>query len=228
MNRRTLVFITLAVVLAAVFIRLGFWQLSRLSERRARNAGIAARMAATPMPFEMLRDTTSFRRAILFGTPDYSREVVYAGRSRDGSPGVYLLTPVRMSPDEPVAIVIRGWVYSPDAATVDLSRWRENRIQFSGYVSALPHQPSTLPVNRTVRSLDRKSLQGLFPYPIAPLYLVAQDSAGANAPVRLAAPRLDDGPHLSYAIQWFSFAAIALVGGFVVARRPQSGGDTQG
>jgi cytochrome oxidase assembly protein ShyY1 len=30
---------------------------------------------------------------------------------------------------------------------------------------------------------------------------------------------LDDGPHLSYAIQWFAFATIAVVGaGIVVAR----------
>ena len=34
---------------------------------------------------------------------------------------------------------------------------------------------------------------------------------------RLTIPALDEGPHLNYAIQWFGFAAVALVGaGFVV------------
>jgi cytochrome oxidase assembly protein ShyY1 len=28
----------------------------------------------------------------------------------------------------------------------------------------------------------------------------------------LELPAMDDGPHLSYAIQWFTFAAIALYG----------------
>ena len=36
---------------------------------------------------------------------------------------------------------------------------------------------------------------------------------------RLPPPALDEGPHLSYAIQWFSFAAIALIGGTAVAVR---------
>jgi surfeit locus 1 family protein len=32
-------------------------------------------------------------------------------------------------------------------------------------------------------------------------------------------PELDEGPHLSYAIQWFTFATIALVGYVVLSRR---------
>jgi cytochrome oxidase assembly protein ShyY1 len=51
---------------------------------------------------------------------------------------------------------------------------------------------------------------------------VSQDSAADTTPARLAVPALDDGPHLSYAIQWFSFATIALVGSYVVMRRAQS------
>ena len=39
---------------------------------------------------------------------------------------------------------------------------------------------------------------------------------------RLSPPVLDDGPHLSYAIQWFSFATIILVGSgaLMFKRRP--------
>jgi cytochrome oxidase assembly protein ShyY1 len=36
---------------------------------------------------------------------------------------------------------------------------------------------------------------------------------------RLTPPPLDEGPHLSYAIQWFAFAAIALIGAGAVAIR---------
>jgi cytochrome oxidase assembly protein ShyY1 len=32
-------------------------------------------------------------------------------------------------------------------------------------------------------------------------------------------PELSEGPHLSYAIQWFSFAVVALVGSAILVRR---------
>ena len=37
--------------------------------------------------------------------------------------------------------------------------------------------------------------------------------------MRREMPALDDGPHRGYAIQWFSFAAIAIVGALAVVRR---------
>ena len=95
MNRRTAVFVALAIVLAAVFVRLGFWQLDRLKQRRARNTIVASRIAGAPRPIDELRDTASYRRATLERPPDFANEIVLTGRSRQGSPGVYIFTPVR-------------------------------------------------------------------------------------------------------------------------------------
>jgi surfeit locus 1 family protein len=36
--------------------------------------------------------------------------------------------------------------------------------------------------------------------------------------VRVPAPALDEGPHMSYAIQWFAFATVAIVGGVAFVR----------
>jgi cytochrome oxidase assembly protein ShyY1 len=41
---------------------------------------------------------------------------------------------------------------------------------------------------------------------------------------RFALPVLDDGPHRSYAIQWFCFAIIALVGAGIVVRNDRRQG----
>ena len=53
-------------------------------------------------------------------------------------------------------------------------------------------------------------------------------TAGAlpRFPRRLDPPPFDDGPHLSYAIQWFAFAIIAIVFGGIFVR--QGGKDAQG
>ena len=230
MKRRVIVFVALALVLAPVFIRLGFWQLRRLEERRARNRALAARLAEPEVAFEQLRDTTSFRRATVAGTPDYEHEIILTGRSRNGSPGVYILTPLRRAGRDSAVVVIRGWVYAPDAASAELARWRERRSAFRGYVATLPATPPATPPSgggRKLRTLTAQGVRQLLPYPAAPQYVVSQDSASSDSvPARIPLPVLDDGPHLSYAIQWFSFAIIAIVGaGAVVLRAGRQGTD---
>jgi surfeit locus 1 family protein len=219
----------MAVVLAALFIRLGFWQIDRLGQRRARNAVIASKLAEAPVSVDRLHDTTSFLRATVAGTPDYANEFVLTGRSRQGSPGVYIVTPIRRTGNDTAVLVTRGWVYAPDAATVDVTPWREARGVFNGYSLPLPdtapsqHQRIT-GGGRKLRTLSRAGVRALVPYPVSARYLVSQDSAADSTPARVALPVLDDGPHLSYAIQWFSFAAIAIVGAGVVAHRARKAG----
>jgi surfeit locus 1 family protein len=227
-NRRTGVFVTLAVVLAALFVRLGFWQVDRLQQRRARNAVIASRLAEPSVPVERIRDSTAFLRATVAGIPDYTNEIVLTGKSRQGSPGVYIVTPVRRTANDTAVLVTRGWVYAPDAATVDLTRWHEARGVFSGYVLPLPAtaSPQQRANGRKLRTLTREGVRKLIPYPVVTRYLVSQDSAADTTPARLAPPALDDGPHLSYAIQWFSFAVIAIVGAGIVAYRARTAGST--
>lgn len=213
-------FIALAVVLAAIFVRLGFWQLDRLGQRRARNAEVASRLAEPVRAFEQERDTASFRRVTLAGVPDYDNEIVVTGRSRNGSPGVYILTPVRRPNSDTAVVVLRGWVYAPDAASVDLSRWRESRSDFHGYVLRLPiAKPSRIGAQRKLRAFSLAGVRGLLGYPASEKYLVSQDTASDRTPARLSMPALDNGPHLSYAVQWFAFAVIAIVGAAIVAFR---------
>ena len=60
------------------------------------------------------------------------------------------------------------------------------------------------------------------PYPILPAYVQLQTQQPAQAgprPAVLPEPVLDEGPHLSYAIQWFIFTTIAIVGYPLILRR---------
>jgi cytochrome oxidase assembly protein ShyY1 len=55
---------------------------------------------------------------------------------------------------------------------------------------------------------------------VAPYYLVSiGDSTSTTHPARREIVALDDGPHRSYAVQWFCFAAIAIGGAAAVVRR---------
>ena len=57
-------------------------------------------------------------------------------------------------------------------------------------------------------------------YPVADFYLRATDPGPAGPGLELP-PALvaDEGPHLSYALQWFSFAVISLLGAWIFLRK---------
>ena len=227
MSRRTILFCVLAFGAATLFVRLGFWQLSRLHERRAHNALIAAQRLDRPVAFTTLpRDTAAahYRAAFIEGRFDYGHELVLASRLRQGSPGVELLTPMFVAGSDTAVLVNRGWVYSPDAASVDLARWREgDSTRVAGYVETYPPDDGVTTSAfgpRVVRRASRSEIAAKVPYPVAPYYLiVTSDSAGRDHPARRAEPVLDEGPHRSYAIQWFSFALIAIGGAAAVVFR---------
>lgn len=224
-----MLFCTIAVAAAALFVRFGLWQVGRLRERQARNAVIAEQQRSTPIPLAALpRDTAAahYRPATVSGQFDYEHELVVTSRTRRGSPGVDLITPVRIAGTDTAVLVNRGWVYSPDGGTVDRARWREgDRARVTGYVEMYsPDAGATRTAvdPRIVRRVSRQEIAAKVPYPVAPYYLVSLgDSASAAAahPARREIPALDDGPHRSYAVQWFCFAAIALGGAAAVVWR---------
>lgn len=229
MPRRTLGFIIFALVLAAGCVRLGFWQLARLGERRARNAEISARLGASPATFaEATRDSAvaRYRRVQLTGTYDYRRELVLTSRARSGAPGVFVLTPVVVG-DGPPILVNRGWAYAADGMTVDLDQWHEgDSAVVEGFLEEfvpVPGMVSTPSQARGIRHLVRDSVEARIGGRVAPFVVVqrlgSEQRDSITHLVRLPAPLLDHGSHRSYAIQWFAFAAIALAGTAVVARR---------
>jgi surfeit locus 1 family protein len=221
------VFVLFAVVSAALFVRLGIWQLHRRGERRARNAVVADRMreAEGDASALALNDTAGirFRRLRVAGTPDYDHELILAARSHNGSPGVNLLTPVRLAGRDTAVLVNRGWVYAADGATIDEKHFRERDSVFVGYADVYPSPTGASYASnpRVLARLGADAAARAIPYPIALFYVVALgDSTGAaDRPARLTVPPLDEGPHASYAVQWFAFAAIALAGAAFVIKQ---------
>jgi surfeit locus 1 family protein len=228
---RNILFLACAVVMATLFTRFGFWQLARLDQRRERNALVIARLRASPIALALVpRDTAvaHFRRVILDGRYDYAHEVAWTNLSREGSPGVHLLTPLRRAGTDTAVLVDRGWVYAPDGMTIDRAHWQEpdsvsgiGRVQEVG--PAFPEPATRIGHPDEIRWLSPDSIARRAGYPIAPYFVALEGDtsvASMTTPSRSPPPALDEGPHMSYAIQWFSFAAIAIVGTVVAVFRP--------
>ncbi len=207
---------------------MGVWQLGKHSARKRSNASLAARRLSPVVELDALPSDTGaahFRRVHIKGSYDHSHEIVFTLRERNGSPGVNILTPLLRNGKDTVVLVNRGWVYSPDAVTVDLNPWREtDTVDGQGFVETFPTKgpfPKPNPARpSSFRRLERAQLQRVLPYPIANYYVVLTDSsASASAPPRVEPLPLDEGPYRNYAIQWFSFAAISIIGLVIFLRR---------
>jgi len=222
--------VVIASLLALLFLWLGFWQLSRLRVRQTANASLAARAVAPPSTISQLPTDTAgahYRRVSLAGTYDYPNEIVLTLRSRDGSPGVNIVTPARLAGTDTAVLVVRGWVYSPNGMSVDLTRWREGpQLNGHGFVETYPPPRQGANASPTqsnaYRWLDRATLEQRFHYPLKPYYVVLTSPPAdttKDTPPRLNVPPMDEGPHKSYALQWFSFAAISIIGTILFLRR---------
>jgi surfeit locus 1 family protein len=232
---------TLAVfVIAAICVRLGFWQLDRRARKLERNAAVAERLAD---PAVVLRtapaDTTGlpYRPAEVVGRFDNDRAIVLAGRSHAGAPGVHLLTPLRLGGG--AILVNRGWLPAPDAATADIGAVAlDGEVRVEGVLMPFPEirldREPEADFRRTWFRFDGDAIRAQYRYPVSPVYLLATSrpaptgAADPALPVVLEPPALDPGPHLSYAVQWFAFATIAVVGWAVVlARRSDEPSDPE-
>jgi surfeit locus 1 family protein len=243
-RRRTAKLVAAASVVTIVCIAAGIWQLARLQQKRDRNDAIRAGLAAAPLVVEGRfpggtdPDGLRYARARATGTYDVDHEVVLYGRTQDGQAGNHVVTPLVLA-DGSAIVVDRGWVpLAMDDPPVEAARPPSGTVSVLGVLlgseGGLPGEagPEGPPVT-TVARLDLAAIQAQVPYPIAPVSLVLQEQAPAAGALPRPAPlpELSEGPHLSYAIQWFCFAAIAVIGGTILVRRerrvPKEGGGVE-
>ncbi len=230
---RWIAFTVFAVVVIGVCVRLGFWQLERLEGRRYFNDRFRTGMAMPAVPVESLlasgEEPLSYRRATAEGRYDAAREVILYGRALDGRPGNHVLTPLVMA-DGRAVLVDRGWVpFDQDAPPVSAAAPPDGQVKVVGFLS--PNEPGGADDAEegtgergasTFTRVDLRRIGQQLPYDLLPWYLALQDQTPAQSgelPAVVPAPTLDEGPHLSYAFQWFAFASIAAIGYLILARR---------
>jgi surfeit locus 1 family protein len=215
------------LLVAAGFARLGVWQLGRLRERRATNVTVAAARAAPPVtlpPIPADPDALAEHRVVAHGRYDHAREIVVRGDVLQGVPGVRLVTPLLLGANGPALLVDRGFLPAPDAVSVDLQGSEEpGELTVQGIALPLPAGPGE-PVDHggrtTWRRLALAELRERLPYPVLPVFIKqSPDSTLPKFPRREELPPMDDGPHLSYAVQWFLFAGLAVAFAFLVVGR---------
>lgn len=213
-----------ALSLALLFVNLGLWQLRRLEDRRLENAVIAARMAEFPVPIGDLlmavgEDVVSlaYRPTTAVGEYRPEDEVLIRSQVLEGTAGYHVITPFHTVEGASV-LVNRGWVpLEMDRVPVPAAP-PLGRVEITGLIQPDAHRPGAPAGERPIfRRIDIRAIGGSN---VLPFYLLLQHSPDDRLPVPVAPPDVtSEGNHLSYAIQWFSFVVIGVVGYGLLLRR---------
>jgi surfeit locus 1 family protein len=207
-----------------VMIRLGIWQLDRLAERRAANAELVAALAADPLTLTgdpLPGDVADLqdRWATVSGEYDVAAQQIIRLQDWQGILGVNLVTPLRIEGSDTAVLVNRGWVPQTVYEAGELAQFDPTGPQTIRGQIALSQpfyrygdrstEQNGLPNERY--RIDIAEIQANLPYPVLPVYLLLaapEDSpALPDALPYLVESDIDlsEGPHLSYALQWFLF-----------------------
>lgn len=226
------IFTTLLVIAGVgVLIRLGFWQLDRLEWRQAFNARVTSQLSAetidlnVDLPVGELYDM-EYRDATVRGTYDFSQEILLRNQVWENRLGFHALTPLRIDGTEWVILVDRGWIPYEDGAPEMRGKYQvQPEVEVRGMIRRGQEKPDfggvpdpTLSPGQTrldawnVVNLTR--IQDQSGLKLLPVYILqAPDPAWTELPHRsLPEIEISEGSHLSYAIQWFTFAAILGLG----------------
>lgn len=166
-----------------------------------------------------------YRQVTVRGEYRSSEQVVWRNQVWENQPGYHLLTPLYLEGTSYAVIVDRGWIPLDQGAPTSWSQYTQSgevlvqgQVRLAQNRRVIGPQDPALQAGQTrldawnAVNLERISsqVQG----DLLPVFVTAApDSGQTGMPHRmLEQPDLSEGSHMSYAIQWFSFAAVLAIG----------------
>ncbi|KLU08403.1 MULTISPECIES: SURF1 family protein [Kocuria] len=224
-------FFALACAAAAVSVYLAGWQMDRNDHLVGENAKITRNYRAEPLTgneaaaqFAAHDPTLTWHPVELTGEYLAEDQVLVRNRPQDGRVGYEVLVPFRTQAGD-VVVLDRGWIPTGSAAN---GMPDEVPAPPTGQVSVTARlRPGEPAVDRgapegQIATIQLQELQERWDRPIgtaAYAEVFAEDPAPAVAPAPAPEPEIDSGPHLSYSLQWYAFAALFFVAYGYAARQ---------
>lgn len=239
-SRRWLLATVLVVFGVALCVRLGIWQLDRLEQRRAFNARVLAQidqpeleLAGPALDADLYN--MEYRPVAVTGEYDFSQQIALRNQVHLNRWGAHLVTPLVLE-DGRAVLVDRGWIPAEDFTGGTWDRYdRPGRVTVQGVVrrpqSAPDFGPRSDPTPapgqaplKTWTFVNVARLDAQMPYDLLPVYVQQAPGPDPAALPAGSAPDIEitEGPHLGYAVQWFTFAALLGIGYPFFVRRQQN------
>jgi cytochrome oxidase assembly protein ShyY1 len=230
----------LALVLAfsVACVMLSNWQFSRREEALSEMAQVAIYYDAVPTSIDSVAELNAFdeknqwRPVQMTGHYLVKNAVLVRNRPLNGQPGFLELVPFQLSDGRLIAIE-RGWIASDDKYQAPNSFPLPSSSEQTIIARLRPSEPSlersapegqlaTINIDALIKA------EGIKDRMFSKLYarISSESVPVANNPKSLAKPELDEGNHLSYALQWIMFSLMsiaALYWGIKKERQAKSG-----
>ena len=207
------------------------WQWNRYENRKEANVVLTENIGLpTASPQAVMGNATTFEESMQWrsvqatGTYDADGEVLIRRKPLNAAMGFWVATPLITS-DNRILVVNRGWVKAIAGAqtTPDVPAPPDGVVTVMGRLQPSDPaeiQPSDMPTGQ-VSVLSTASIAAAAGGTGYPGYLELTSSSPQQAagltPIPL--PQIDEGPHLSYSLQWIAFAIMFVVGLVLLLRR---------
>lgn len=217
---RWLGLLVVVVLLGLACVRLSEWQFARYSQRKDSNTLVRTNLSADAVPVEAIMrpgsEPTSedeWRRVTASGHYDAAHQLAVLYRTREGSPGVDVVTPF-ITDAGPAVLVDRGWIPAPSNGNVaqTLPDPAGGAVRITGWVrvDSGGSTSQVTPSQGSVRAISAEAIAPSLTYPLVDGFLELTDESPASpeAPAKADAPDLGGGPSFFYGFQWLFFALL--------------------
>lgn len=204
----------LTIISVSILCGLGLWQLERLKWKTAILEDIEKEYAldakSKPLSLQNFDSGAAFRRGTLKGQYLHDKSVKLSPRTHNGQIGFHLLTPFKLSNEEKIILVNRG--FAPhDQEKISTP---QGIIKIAGMLRNLPEDnifvPQNIPEKNIWYRIDLSQIGTAYKISLLPnkIFILEEDIGHEKMPFPIPVSVLAklNNNHALYAIFWFSMA----------------------
>lgn len=223
--------LSLCAVFMVVCVFLGQWQMDRRDQAREEIDRVVSNYDEDSVPYAEARELFADPRAddewtVVQMRGEYLDEDMRLARNRphSGNVGYEQVMPFRESGTGDVVVISRGWLATDSTdASLPAANPEPPRGEVDVTVRLKPGEPdidrdapegqlASIDLDAYGDQLNHDLVTGAYGL------MAAEDPEPAEAPQPLPRPELDEGPHLSYSMQWIAFGLLGFIGWGYAAR----------
>lgn len=213
----------LTLLLLALFLRMGFWQLERAKEKEMLTQRFEAGLNAPPISLDTLPlDPGDWEHVpiTVTGIYDNAHPILLDNKIHAHRVGYEVLTPLYIPEKRRTVLINRGWIPAPSERSILPAIPEVKGEQTLTGMIYLPSEkslrlkhieepPNTWPLR--VQTLTVTELKKRFNTPLYP-FVIRLKSDAKDGFVRDWQPvNLPPYKHIGYAVQWFTFALVLII-----------------